>query len=85
MPRVSSHESDSVGSEGCEDCYGPSGDRAPPWPWANMSIWRLMSWKLTGSNQKSNEELTRLVKEVIQAPDFKIADLAKFHALTESR
>ena len=84
-PRVSSHESDSVGSEGCKDCYRPSGDCAPPWPWANMSIWCLMSWKLTGSNQKSNEELTCLVKEVIQAPDFKIADLAKFHALTELR
>ena len=84
-PTVSSHEFGSVGPEGCEDLYGPSGDHAPPWPWANMSIWRLMSWKLTGSNQKSNEELTRLVKEVIQAPDFKIADLAEFNALTESR
>ena len=44
-----------------------------------------MSWKLTGSNQKSNDELTRLVKDVIQAPDLKIADLAKFHASTELR
>ena len=84
-PRATSHESGSVGSESCEDRYGPSGDRAPPWPWANMSIWRLMSWKLTGSNQKSNAELTQLVKEVIQAPDFNAADLAKFHASTESR
>ena len=85
VPRVSSHEFDSVALESCEDRYGPSGDRAPPWPWANMSIWCLMSWKLTGSYQKSNEELTRLVKDVIQAPDFKIADLAEFHASTESR
>ena len=85
VPGVSNHEFDFVGPESCEDRYGSSGDRAPPWPWANMSIWRLMSWKLTGSSQKSNEELTRLVKDVIQAPDFKIADLAKFHALTESR
>ena len=85
MPKASSHEFDSVGPESCEDRYGPSGDRAPPWPWKNMSIWRLMSWKLTGSNQKSNAELTRLVKEVVQAPDLKIADLAKFNALTESR
>ena len=84
-PRVSSREFGSAGPESCEDLYGPSGDRAPPWPWANMSIWRLMSWKLTGSNQKSNDELTRLVKEVIQAPDFKVADLAKFSALTELR
>ena len=84
-PRVSSHEFGSIGSESCEDRYGPSGDCAPPWPWVNMTIWRLMSWKLTGSNQKSNAELTCLVKEVIQAPDFKVTDLAKFHALTESR
>ena len=38
-----------------------------------------MSWQLTGTNQKSNAELTRLVKEVIRAPDFKIADLAEFN------
>ena len=29
--------------ESCEDCYGPSGTHSPPWPWANMSVWRLMS------------------------------------------
>ena len=78
-PRVDNHRFGSVRPKGCEDLYGPSGDRAPPWPWANMSIWRLMSWQLTGTNQKSNAELTRLVKEVIRAPDFKIADLAEFN------
>lgn len=59
--------------------------RPPPWPWANMSIWRLMSWKLTGSSQKSNAEVTRLVREVIQALDFSIDDLANFNSITESR
>lgn len=69
----------------CEDCYGSSGARAPPWPWANMSIWRLMSWKLTGTNQKSNNEVTRLVNDVIQAADFKVDDLTGFNASSESK
>ena len=30
----------------------------PPWPWANMSIWRLMTWALTGRCQKSAREVT---------------------------
>ena len=38
----------------------------------NMTVWRLMSWKLTGSSQKSNSEVTCLVHEVIQAPDFNV-------------
>lgn len=57
----------------------------PPWPWANMSIWRLMSWKLTGSSQKSNAEVTRLVREVIQAPDFEGSELVDFNSTLESR
>ena len=32
-------------AEGCR------GDYSPPWPWSNMSIWHLMTWKETGSNQ----------------------------------
>ena len=44
-----------------------------------------MSWKLTGSSQKSNAEVTCLVREVIQAPDFNIDDLANFNSVTESR
>lgn len=30
----------------------------PPWPWTNMSIWRLMNWVLTGSRRKSATEVT---------------------------
>jgi hypothetical protein len=36
----------------------------PPWPFANMSIYRLMNWANTGSNSKSEGEVTRLVDEV---------------------
>ena len=75
------HEVDSNGAhESCADRYGPTGERAPPWPWANMSIWRLMTWKLTGSSQKSSGEVTCLVRDVIQAVDFDIDDLANFDA-----
>jgi len=77
------HEVDPNGAhESCDDCYGPSGERAPPWPWANMSIWRLMTWKLTGNSQKSNAEVTRLVRDVIQAPDFNVDDFTHFDAST---
>ena len=62
-----------------------SGLHPPPWPWANMSISRLMSWKLMGSSQKSNDEVTRLVCKVIQAPDFKISELVDFNSTVESR
>ena len=81
-----SREPDSTAEElpGCGDHYGHSGTRAPPWPWATMSIWRLMSWKLSGGNQKSNTETTRLVREVLQAPDFNLEDLAAFDVSKES-
>ena len=59
--------------------------KPPPWPWPNMSIWRLMSWKLTGSNRKSEAEVTRLVKEVLMAEDFSVKDLQGFNAHTEMK
>lgn len=57
--------------------------RLPPWPWKNMSIWRLMSWMMTGSDQKSQPEVTRLVKDVMNAEDFDVHDLRHFDARTE--
>lgn len=44
-----------------------------------------MSWKHSGGSQKSDAELTRLVKEVIRTDDFKIDDLKGFDASRESR
>ena len=55
----------------------------PPWPWKSMSIWRLMGWMLSGSNQKSAAEVTRLANTVITADDFCPADLIGFNASTE--
>ena len=43
-----------------------------------------MRWKESGSNQKSNSEVTRLVHEVLQAPDFSIRDLTGFDASRET-
>ncbi|KAH7917408.1 hypothetical protein BV22DRAFT_1026375, partial [Leucogyrophana mollusca] len=53
-------------------------DPPPPWPFASMSIYRLMKWRHSGSIQKSEEEVSRLVREVILADDFKVDDLKGF-------
>jgi hypothetical protein len=57
----------------------------PPWPFKNMSTYRLMNWANTGSNSKSEGEVTRLVAEVINAPDFDPADLIGFNAHRENK
>lgn len=44
-----------------------------------------MTWALTGRRQKSAREVTRLVHDVLQAPDFSIAELTGFDARTETR
>ena len=56
--------------------------KSPPWPWTNMSTWRLMSWQLTGNDQKSSAETTRLVHDVLLADDFELEDLSSFNAET---
>lgn len=55
-----------------------SGVSEPPFPFANMTIYRLMTWMHTGSHQKSQNEVMRLVTEVIQAEDFHAKDLDGF-------
>lgn len=50
----------------------------PPYPFLNMTIYRLMTWMNSGSHQKSENEVTRLVREVIQAEDFNPRDLDGF-------
>lgn len=58
---------------------------SPPWPFNNMSKYLLMNWYHTGSSQKTKQEVTRLVKEVITSPDFSAADLADFNAHQENK
>jgi hypothetical protein len=63
------------------DAQGPDpspGVSAPPYPFANMTIYRLMMWMNSGSHQKSQTEVTRLVTDVIQAEDFDSKDLDGF-------
>lgn len=50
----------------------------PPYPFPNMSVYRLMTWMYSGSHQKSQTEVQRLVKEVIQADEFDVKDLEGF-------
>ena len=57
----------------------------PPWPWKNMGVWRLMTWMMTGSKQKSEAEVTRLVHEVFHSEDFDRSHFIGFNAHTEMK
>lgn len=39
----------------------------PPWPWKNIGIWRVMTWMMTGSRQKSTAETTRLILDIFSS------------------
>jgi hypothetical protein len=60
------------------DTERPEASPEPPYPFRNMSIYRLMTWMNSGSHQKSEAEVSRLVKDVIQANDFNPSDLDGF-------
>ena len=68
-------------------CHPPTTHASqPPWPWPNMTIWHLMTWVFTGSQQKSLSEVNKLVRGVLQAPNFNIQELRNnFDACTETR
>ncbi|KAG2154316.1 uncharacterized protein EDB93DRAFT_1081635 [Suillus bovinus] len=55
--------------------HGVSG---PPYPFANMTIYRLIMWMNSGSHHKSEAEVSCLVKDVVQAEDFNPKDLDGF-------
>jgi Plavaka transposase len=48
----------------------------PPWPFANMSVFSIVNWMNTGSTQKSEGEVQRLLDDVIGSQDFRVEDLA---------
>ncbi|KAF5374151.1 hypothetical protein D9615_008829 [Tricholomella constricta] len=58
---------------------------SPPWPFRNMSIYRLMTFFNSGSVTKSAEEANRLVEDVLLAPDFTTEDLRAFNAHRENQ
>lgn len=57
----------------------------PPWPFANMTIWRLMSWFNSGSNLKTELEVNRLAKEICDAGGFPDSDLDGFDVRRENK
>ncbi len=61
--------------------------KIPPWfsPFLNATVFRVMHWAYTGSNQKSTGEIERLVHQVLLAPDFKSEDLRGFRMNREER
>ncbi|KIK32237.1 hypothetical protein CY34DRAFT_47013, partial [Suillus luteus UH-Slu-Lm8-n1] len=60
-----------------DDAQSP-GISEPPYPFANMSIYRLITWMNSGSHQKSETEVMHLVRDVIHAEDFDPRDLDGF-------
>jgi hypothetical protein len=58
--------------------HRPDEPSEPPYPFPNMTIYRLMMWMNSGSHRKSEAEVSRLVKDVIQADDFNARDLDGF-------
>jgi Plavaka transposase len=57
---------------------------SPPWPFANMTIYRLMQWMNTGSQMKSAREVNQLSNNVLRHPDFCAGDLKDFDAQREN-
>lgn len=63
----------------------PTSTPLPPWPFANMTIWRLMNWFNSGSNLKTEGEVNRLVKEIHDAGGFLDSDLHGFDVRRENK
>jgi hypothetical protein len=50
----------------------------PPYPFSNMSVYRLVTWMNSGSHRKLEVEVQRLVKDILQADDFDVKHLDSF-------
>ncbi|KAF8221567.1 hypothetical protein L208DRAFT_1327219, partial [Tricholoma matsutake] len=57
----------------------------PPWPLQNVSKFLFMNWANSGSTLKTGAEVTRLGREVLSSPDFKLEDLGSFNAHRENQ
>jgi hypothetical protein len=55
-----------------------------PTPHTNETISMIMEWKNNGHTVKSDEEIMKLVHDVIRHPDFKVEDLEKFSVRKEN-
>jgi hypothetical protein len=53
--------------------------------YSNKSVELLLDWQNSGSAGKSNEEINRLVRDVLLHPDFKLGELQNFNATRENQ
>ncbi|KAL1749401.1 hypothetical protein FB107DRAFT_280858 [Schizophyllum commune] len=51
---------------------------AAPWPFENMTVYRIMTWVNNGSVMKSEEQVNELVQKILRASDFDVAHLDNF-------
>jgi len=51
----------------------------------NSTVERLINWQNTGSTSKSNNEVNRLIKDVLCHPDFSVDDLKGFDTTCENQ
>jgi len=58
----------------------------PPWPWPNTYVYLTsLSWKLTGSGNKSNSEVDWLFHNVLLTEDFTLENLKCFNAYMHTK
>jgi len=57
----------------------------PPWPFANMTVWRIMNWFNSGSNMKTEAEVNRLAGMIREAGGFSDSDLEGFDVRRENK
>jgi Plavaka transposase len=62
----------------------PPGNAVEDAGYSNKTTELLMNWQNTGSSQKSDVEMNRLVHEVVLNPEFDLDDLKKFNAQREN-
>ena len=54
-------------------------------PYKTSSVKLVIDWQNTGSSAKSNEEINRLVRDVLHHPDFQLDELEHFNAARENQ
>jgi len=53
--------------------------------YTNQTVELLLDWQHSGSARKSNDELNRLIKEVLLYSKFKLNKLLKFNAMHKNQ
>jgi hypothetical protein len=74
-----SNTADSTAVPGLRDTVVSS-----PSPYKTNSIKLVIDWQNTGSSAKSNEEINRLVCDILRHPDFRLGKLEHFNAAHEN-